>query len=97
MDKAQDIECPPGWSKDKEWWGNPSLGLDSYTKLFTLPSMGTKVPVHVLGKYPDISFCVHAGPNSIYSHTGCFFPLKPDFQEFMEMVDKRYKSHKLFR
>lgn len=93
----EDQELPKGWVKQKEWWGNPSLGLDSYMKEFTIPSIGRKVPVYVFGKFPHIHYCVHAGANSEYSYSGCFYPLNPDFIEFMNLVDALDKRKQLIR
>jgi len=92
-----DLELPKGWVKQKEWWGNPSLGLDSYMKEFINPFTFCKVPVFVFGKFPDILYCIHAGANSSYSGSGCFYPLKPDFIEFMNMVDALHKKKQLFK
>lgn len=89
------MELATGWAKQKEWYGNPSLGHESYMKIFSYSYR--KIPVYVHGLYPNISFTVSAGATSEFSYTGCFFPLKPDFQEFMKMVDKKHKDKKLIR
>jgi hypothetical protein len=79
------------WEKQPEWHGNPALGYDSYKKYFG------NVPVYVFGIFPDINFCVSAGKSSDRSYTGCFYPEKPDFKEFMEKVDELTKQNKLIR
>jgi hypothetical protein len=91
------MELDNGWVKQKEWHGNPSLGYDCYMKMFNNSFGCRKIPVYVWGLYPDIYFTVSAGANSELSYTGCFYPLKPDFQEFMEMVDQKHKNKKLIR
>lgn len=39
-----------GWEKQPEWHGNPSLGLDSYKKIFTYGYSNRKIPVYIFGK-----------------------------------------------
>ena len=87
------------WTKQEEWWGNPSLGLESWVKHFKNPHNGNLTPVYVFGEpnSQDLSFCVSAGANSDYSYTGCFHPNKYDFPEYMEQVDIHYKQGRLFR
>lgn len=89
------------WTKQDEWHGNPSLGLESWAKHFKNPHNGRLTPVYVFGepnsKDLDLSFCVSAGANSDYSYSGCFFPEKYDFPEFMAQVDILYNQGRLFR
>lgn len=41
---------PEGWEKQKEWHANPSLGYDSYKKVFKSPRNRKGIPVYVFGK-----------------------------------------------
>ena len=87
------------WTKQEKWWGNPSLGYESWAKHFKNPHNGKLTPVYVFGLSStlNLSFCVSAGANSDYSYSGCFFPEKYDFPEFMAQVDTCYQQGKLFR
>ena len=59
------------WEKDAQWEGNPSLGLDSYSKFFRNHLKGyKKTRVTVFGKESTWSFCVDDGPNGNFSYGG---------------------------
>lgn len=86
------------WTKRDVWEGNPSLGYESWTKHFRNPHNGKLTPVHVFGSTKEnISFCVSAGANSEHSYSGCFYPERYDFPEFMKQVDIRYNQGRLFK
>lgn len=58
------------WVRDAEWWGNPSLGLESWHKVFVNHLNNKKTKVYVYGKVDSWSFCVADGPNGDFSYTG---------------------------
>src|SRR3972149_2287763 len=45
-----DLSNYNGWEKQSEWFGNPSLGLESYKKIFQNPFNNKMVPVFIYGK-----------------------------------------------
>ena len=45
-----DLSNYNGWEKQSEWKGNPSLGLDSYKKVFQNQFNNKKIPVYIFGK-----------------------------------------------
>lgn len=90
-------EIANGWEKEPEWWGNPSLGLTSYKKIFINKMINRAIPVYVFGEEGDIHFVVRAGAHSDYSYTGGFPEKNISFEHAMEYVDKLYDSGKLFR
>jgi len=76
------------WTQDKEWAGNPTLQLLSYTKLFRNPHRNNRLtPVTVFGKAEKWDFCVDDGPNGDFSYTGFCVDCKTP-EEAMSYVDK---------
>lgn len=83
------------WEKQKEWHGNPSLGLESYKKIFVNPNNRRKVPVYVFGKDKEWHFVVSAGANSEYSYTGGFpeeIRTSENIEDKLNYVDKLYNT-----
>jgi len=62
------------WVKQKEWHGNPKLGLDSYRKIYhwfdEFKRHYRNIPVDVFGKNGKWAFSVDAGPNDDLSYSG---------------------------
>jgi hypothetical protein len=78
------------WIKDKEWRGNPALGLESWHKIFVNPRKNDKkTRVYVFGRDAKWSFCVDDGPNGDFSYTGCA-PTGNTAQDTMDYLDQVY-------
>lgn len=94
MLKEENEELPEGWTKQKEWHGNPSLGYDSYMKKFG--SRGVKpIPVYVFGKDGNWGhFMVSAGANSDYSYTG-MIPNSNSYMDVINGVEQKARAGKL--
>jgi hypothetical protein len=85
------------WIKDKEWHGNPALGLESWHCRFANPlDNNRRVPVYVWGKGKKWHFTVSAGANSDFSYTGSSPRPCKNAQEMMKHVEERYAAGKLF-
>ena len=94
MLREEDEELPEGWTKQKEWHGNRSLGYDSYMKKFAGPG-GRKIPVYVFGKDGNWGhFTVSAGANSDYSYTG-MIPNSNSYMDVINGVEQKARAGKL--
>jgi hypothetical protein len=83
MLREENEELPEGWTKQKEWYGNPSLGYDSYMKMFG-SRRTKKIPVYVYGKDGKWgNFTVAAGSSSEYSYSG----LIPNSNSYMDVIN----------
>lgn len=95
--KAKGGVSGEGWEKQDEWHGNPSLGYESWKKMFALPT-GRKVPVYVFGtKENGWSYVVSAGKSSDYSYSGGF-PVDVRNEEIdvvLKYADDLYKHGKM--
>jgi hypothetical protein len=84
------------WKQDAEWWGNPSLGLQSHTKRFANYHQNNRmVPVTIFGNPGDWSFCVNAGADSDFSYTGSCLDCQT-IEEAKAYVDDCYTRRSLF-
>lgn len=85
-----------------EWFGNPSLQMESAYKVFSNPFNGRGTKVWVFGNGNEdcyknkFDFCVNAGSGSDYSYTGYCVDCKT-FEQAMEYVEQYHKNKKLFR
>jgi len=77
------------WVKDNEWFGNPSMNLESYSKGFL---KFNNTPVFIFGSDENgWSFCV------VGHYTGGFPNGLQTIEQRMEYVDNLYKANKLFK
>lgn len=84
------------WTQDKEWKGNPALGMKSFHKKMRTEYRTRKVPVYVYGGgiAPHDgwgNYCVSAGADSELSHSG-FIPDCKTAEDVMRGIDLKFAS-----
>jgi len=83
------------WTQQAQWDGNPSLGYESYEKLYPNPlNHNRKTKVKLFGKDNNWNACISAGPNSDFS--GCVW-VPDNKEEAMQYLDEMFVNGILFR
>jgi len=70
-------------------------GKGKNTIIYTQDEQGKTIPSGNTFDAPDWSYCVSAGPNSDYTHSGGFYPETPSLQEAMDKIDALDKIKRL--
>ena len=82
------------WVKQKEWYGNPSLGYDCYLKWFKNPLNNNRLTkVYIFGKDDYWGACISSGANSDFSMS---FWVPQNLQDAKDFTDVLYEKNRLF-